>query len=384
MLLRPVRVCALFACAMALLVWFSVRAAGAAPSPTLPPALSLDAMIGQMVMVGFRGDGTDLASMRAVLEDIRAGRIGGVILFDRDWQTKRRGRNIVSTAQVARLCTLLQDAAPITLFIAVDQEGGRVQRLRPEHGFAATPAARELGARSPEQSRKTALALGAALRQTGITMNFAPVADVAVNPKGPAIGALGRAFAADARTVAAHAAAFAEGLAAANVAASYKHFPGHGSSVADSHYDLTDITATWNEAELLPYAAMPQNPRLMVMTGHLMHRGMDPELPASLSRRITTDLLRGKLGWKGVVVTDDLEMDAVAGRYTLEERVRLAIDAGADIILFGNNLSHHPEQGRRVHAAIADLVRTGHVSPARIAESWVRIRALKQALATSE
>ncbi|MDL2210574.1 glycoside hydrolase family 3 [Desulfovibrio sp. OttesenSCG-928-O18] len=343
-----------------------------------PATLSLDAMIGQMVMVGFRGDGTaETPELRAVLADIRAGRIGGVIFFDRDWQSKKRGRNIVSTAQTAKLTARLQREAAIPLFIAVDQEGGRVQRLRPDHGFAATPKPEDMGKNAPQATFETAFALGRALRELGINVNFAPVADVAVNPAGPAIGALGRAFSGDPAAVAAHSAAFATGLGKARVASSYKHFPGHGSSVADSHHNLTDITATWSEAELLPYKNPPRDIPLMMMTGHLMHKTLDPVFPASLSRAITTGLLREKLGWQGVVVTDDLEMDAIDLYYPMEERIRLAIEAGVDIILFGNNLKHHPEQGRRVHAVIKNLVASGKVSPERIAASWARIRALK-------
>lgn len=339
-------------------------------------------MIGQMVMTGFRGDGTNPndPELRAVLEDIRAGRIGGVIFFDRDRQTRKRGRNITSTKQTARLCALLQKNAPIPLFIAVDQEGGRVRRLRPEHGFPDTPSARELGGKSPEETRKTAQAMGAALKKIGINVNFAPVADVAIHPESPAIGALGRAFSGNSEEAADHAAAFMEGLAAARVIGSYKHFPGHGSAAADSHHALTDITGTWSEAELALYKRLPANGPFMVMTGHLMHKGLDAEFPASLSREITTGLLRNELGWQGVVVTDDLEMDAIDLFYSLEERIRLAIDAGVDIILLGNNLRHTPGQGRRVHAAIMELVRSGDISPERIAESWARIRTLKATL----
>ena len=349
---------------------------------SLPQTLPLDAMIGQMVMVGFRGNGSpaDAPELRVTLEDIRSGRIGGVIFFDRDWQTKKRGRNITSTASLTTLCALLQKTAPVPLFIAVDQEGGRVQRLRPDHGFPATPSAGELGKSTPENSRHAAYAMGKSLRGIGINLNFAPVADVAVNSKSPAIGALQRAFSADPALAAKHAAAFMQGLTEAGVIGSYKHFPGHGSAVADSHHKLTDITDTWSEQELIPYADLPANGPFMIMTGHLMHRGLDPRYPASLSRSVTTDLLRNKFGWQGVVITDDLEMDAINLFYPFEERIRLAIEAGVDIILFGNNLQYHPEQGRRVHETILKLVRNGTIPPERIAESWHRIRALKEQL----
>lgn len=364
---------------LCLLAFFLLCSPAEAKTAGMPETLCLDAMIGQMVMVGFRGDGAPPhgPELRGVLEDIGAGRIGGVILFDRDWQTKKRGRNITATAQVAKLSALLQKNAPIPLFIAVDQEGGRVRRLRPEHGFPATPSASELGRDTFEQTREAAVTMGKSLRALGITVNFAPVADVAVRPDSPAIGALGRAFSGDPRASAGHAEAFMTGLTQTGIIGSYKHFPGHGSAVADSHKKLTDITATWRNEELTLYKALSPNGPFMVMTGHLMHSGFDPEYPASLSRVITTGLLREKIGWRGVVITDDLEMDAIDLFYSMDERIRLAINAGVDIILFGNNLRHHPEQGRRVHAAIRRLVDNGTVTPERIAESWSRIRELK-------
>lgn len=350
--------------------------------PTQPP--SLEAMIGQMIMVGFRGDGAHPLSqeLRGLLEDIEKGRIGGVILFERDWQTKQRGRNIVSLPQVAALATLLQKNAAVPLFIAVDQEGGRVQRLRSEHGFPNVPSAAELGKNRPEKTRDAALRMGEALRKVGVNVNFAPVADVAVNPKSPAIGGIGRAFSQYPEIVARHAAAFAEGLAAAKIISCYKHFPGHGSAIVDPHHKLTDVTAVWNEKELLPYKSenLPPNIPMMIMTGHLLHKNFDPLHPASLSRAITTELLRDKLGWNGVVVTDDLEMNAVNLFYSLEDRIRLAINAGADIVLFGNNIHHHPQQGRRIHAVIRKLAAEGTVSAERIEESWRRIQALKKRL----
>ena len=355
------------------------------PSPVraanIPEELPLEAMIGQMIMVGFRGNGSaDTHELRAVLEDIRTGRIGGVIFFDRDWQTKKRGKNITSVAQTTKLCTLLQKGAAIPLFIAVDQEGGRVQRLRPDHGFPATPTAWELGQGETKNTYKTAYSMGEGLRRIGINVNFAPVADIAVNPESPAIGALNRAFSADPKTASKHAAAFLQGLTEAGVIGSYKHFPGHGSAIDDSHHKLTDISATWSEQELTPYTTLPPNGPFMVMTGHLFHRGLDPQYPASLSHAVTTNLLRGKLGWQGVVITDDLEMEAINLFYPFEQRIQLAIDAGVDIILFGNNLQYHPEQGQRVYRAILSLVQNGKISPARITESWRRIRTLKQAL----
>ncbi len=351
-------------------------------STALPADPPLEIMIGQMVMTGFRGTGQPPLSkdLRLLLEDIRTGRIGGVILFDLDWETKKRGRNIVSAPQVRELTALLQKDAPIPLFIAVDQEGGKVRRLAPAHGVPDTPAAAELGKKNPASVRRIARELGAALRGLGINCDFAPVADLAANPKSPAIARLERAFSADPHRASEYARAFSLGLADARVASSYKHFPGHGSAAADTHLGLTDITRTWNKNEIVPYQAanLPSGAPLMVMTGHLFHRDLDPELPASLSRRVTTDLLRNTLGWQGVVITDDVQMNAVRLYFDLEDTLKLAVQAGADIVLAGNNLSHSPDLGRRMHATLLKLVREGSIPEERVRQSWKRIRALKE------
>ncbi len=353
----------------------------AAQLPASPP---LETMVGQMIMTGFRGTGQSPLSpdLILLLEDIRAGRIGGVIFFDLDWATRKRGRNIVSAAQVKQLTTLLQEKSPIPLFIAVDQEGGRVRRLSAAQGVPDGPSAAELGKKSPADTRAAAEKLGKALRNLGINCNFAPVADLASNPDSPAIGKLGRAFSADPHWTAEHARAFAQGLGDARVASSYKHFPGHGSATADTHLGLTDITRTWRPEELIPYQAvnLPQDTPLMMMTGHLFHKDLDPELPASLSRRITTDLLRKKLGWQGVVITDDVQMNAVRHFFNLEDTLKLAVLAGADIVLAGNNLDHSPDLGRKMYIALLKLVREGKIPEERIRESWLRIKALKESV----
>ena len=198
-------------------------------------------------------------------------------------------------------------------------------------------------------------------------------------PASPAIGRLGRSFSADPQAVAAHGAAFADGLNDAGIVAVFKHFPGHGSARADSHKGVTDISATWSERELSPYrSALGRPGQRMVMTGHLFHAGLDPAFPATLSPSVINGLLRGRLGYDGVVVTDDLQMDAIAAEYTLEEVVLRAIGAGADILLFGNNLEYDPAIVAKVQAVIVRAVEDGTLSRARLEASWRRILKLKQ------
>ncbi len=353
----------------------------AAPAGDVPPA-PLSAMIGQMIMIGFRGTGEGPATrdFAIVLEDAAAGRIGGVVLFEPDYATKST-RNIVSIEQSRNLARLLQERAAVPLFVAVDQEGGAVRRFRPEHGVPATPSARRMGGMTGNEVGELASELGSLLARAGVNLDFAPVVDVDVNPASPAIGARERAFSADPAIVADRASAFAEGLWSRGVLPCYKHFPGHGGAAADSHLGFTDVSDTWSDRELAPYRDLfADGPPAMVMIGHLTLRRFDPDHPASLSRAVVDGMLRGGLGWDGVVITDDLQMRAIRERYSDKEALRLAVNAGVDIILAGNNLAHEPELGRRLHGILAELVAEGAVSPERIAESYRRIMRLKEQL----
>ena len=265
------------------------------------------------------------------------------------------------------------------LFVAVDQEGGKVARFQPGDGFPAFPSAAELGRGTPEATRRTALGMGRMLRELGVNLNFAPVLDVNVYPASPAIGRLGRSFSADPQAVAAHGAAFADGLNDAGIIAVFKHFPGHGSAHADSHKGVTDISATWSERELSPYRfALGRPGQRMVSDWAPTFPPGSSAFPATLSPSVINGLLRGRLGYDGVVVTDDLQMDAIAAEYTLEEVVLRAIGAGADILLFGNNLEYDPAIVAKVQAIIARAVEDGTISRARLEASWRRILKLKR------
>ena len=339
---------------------------------------TLSDMIGQMIMIGMKG--FELRDADPLLAGIRAGRAGNILLFERD--ALGGPKNIESPAQLRLLTARLQKAAPRPLCIAVDQEGGKVQRLRPERGFEGGPAAAVLGNGSPDATRQAARRMGLEMAAVGITMNFAPVADLNINPLNPAIGAMQRSFGANPHLAAAHAIAFGEGMIQAGVAPCLKHFPGHGSAREDSHDSLPDITASWQPTELIPFQkAILEGWAGAVMPGHLYHRGLDALRPASLSARVLNGLLRGTMGFTGVIVSDDLQMGAVAKAYSLEDRILLAVEAGVDILVFGNN-SRMPElSADKIHAVLLRLVQQGRISPARIAASFVRISRLKQRFA---
>lgn len=345
-------------------------AAGTASHPGEPP---LESMVGAMIMCGFRG--AELPPHSPFARALAAGRVGHVILFD--WDVERREpRNILSREQLTRLTHALRAIARRPLFIAVDQEGGRVCRLKPAHGFTPLPSARVMGQGAPEATRALARASGAEMRAVGINVDFAPVADVAGDAPS-AIGRLERSFGGDAGRVTQQASAFGLGLADAGVIPALKHFPGIGCGSGDTHLARVDIAACFDERrDLAPYAAaLARGWPGMVMVGHV-HTAMDTAHPASLSSAVVNGLLRQRMGWQGVVISDDMQMQAIRGHYPLEEAVRLAVEAGVDILLFGNNLHWQPDMAELAHATLLRLVREGRISRERVRASWQRIQHL--------
>lgn len=353
-----------------------------APTETPTPALpSLEEMAGQMLMLGFPG--TVLTADNPIVADIRERHIGSVILFSLNVATGGL-RNIESPGQVRALTQALQDTAGGGLLIAVDQEGGRVARLGPDHGFPPTRSAAELGASGdPGVTRAAAGELADTLASVGVNFNIAPVVDVNTNPANPVIGALERSFSADPAAVTAHAAAFIEAHRERGIITSLKHFPGHGSSTGDSHEGFVDVTQTWDPLELGPYRDLVAAGLAdTVMVAHVSNSNWDPEYPASLSPAVIQGMLREDIGFDGPVVSDDMGMGAITDHYSIEESIRLAIEAGNDILVFGGNLAGTPEGiGPRAHAAIVDLVRRGDIPEERIADSYRRITALKARVA---
>ena len=369
-------------CCLLVLACAQFCPAGPARAASLDPAdsPSLDRMLGSMLMLGFRG--AELAPGDPFLAAVRSGKVGHVLLFDRDLPGGGE-RNIRSPEQLRRLTAVLRAAAPGPMFIAVDQEGGRVRRLKPRQGFMDLPSARHMGQGSPAATGALAARLGAELASLGISVDLAPVADVDSNPDNPAIGRLGRSFSPNPRLAAQHALAFGQGLARAGVIPVLKHFPGQGGARRDSHLGLTDISRCWDGgSDLLPYAeAFRRGWPGMVMVGHLFHAGLDPEHPATLSTMVVTGLLRRGLGWQGVVISDDMQMKAVTDHYGLEQAILLAVRAGVDILVFGNNLQWDPDLPEKAHAALRRLVDSGKITPERIRASWERIAALHAAYA---
>lgn len=265
----------------------------------------LERKIGQMLLVGFRG--MEVEDSGPITEQIRAGQIGGIVLFDFDVLNHEPQRNIRSPEQVKALVDGLQGLADDVLFVAVDAEGGRVNRLKEQYGFAPTMSQEELGSRGLQAIREQADDIGTTMRELGINVNLAPVVDLNTNRESPAIGALGRSFSNDPKVVTEYAQATIASYHQNGVLTAIKHFPGHGSAKADSHLGFVDVSATWSDAELEPYRSLIDAGMAdMVMTAHVFNRKLDPSWPATLSPSIINGLLRKQLGFDGVVLSDDM------------------------------------------------------------------------------
>ncbi len=336
----------------------------------LPP---LEAMIGQMLIVGFDGLKPGEPGVERAVRQLERGQIGGVILMD---------RNIRSPKQVRKLTALFAGAkASQPPFIAVDQEGGRVQRLSSRKGFHRYPAARRIArSHGPLAAYFVYRRMAEELADAGFNLNFGPVVDLNLNARNHVINGRGRSYGSDPALVAAYAAAFVAAHRHAGVLTSLKHFPGHGSSPTDSHAKLVDITKSWSERELGPYRRLAAQHAIdTVMVGHLYHPEFSEDgLPATLAPNAVA-WLREDLAFDGVVITDDLGMGAVRKQHSLKEALVLAVNAGNDLLLMSNHAKGEDPAARAI-GAIRAAVEDGRIPKSRIADAYRRVTALKSAL----
>lgn len=337
-------------------------------------AQTLEQMAGQMIVVGFAGDSVDDKGVAAVREEIATGGIGGVMFLQ---------VNVASRNNVEAMNEAFRAAAPDGLppFITLDQEGGQVERLTSEVGFKEIPDAATVARTIPvDEVRPLYAAQARAIAEWGFSVNFAPVVDLDINPDNQVIAKFGRSFGAGADSVA----LYAEQVIAAHhengLLTALKHFPGHGSSTADSHEGYVDITRTWTDKELTPYRNLIAGGYSdFVMVGHLIDTEVDPSgLPSSFSRVWIDERLRGELGFTGVVITDDLEMGAIREHFDLEETVTRAVEAGVDVLLFSNTAKPRTSLADEVRAILVAKAEADPAFKARIEQSYARIVALKQ------
>ena len=327
-----------------------------------------------MIMIGIAKAEID----PVVLEEVKQGKAGTILLFE---------KNIPKTNSYAGLKKILytyQQSAPIPLFISIDQEGGRVNRLKEKYGFPRSISAAQMGkAKSLDSVRYYGASTASTLAGLGFNINFAPVVDVAVNPENPIIAKVERSFSANEDSVALMASAFIEEHRKVGVLTALKHFPGHGSSKDDTHLGMADVTDTWSERELKPYSTMIASGLVdAIMTSHIVNKKLDQSgLPGTLSKDVLDGVLRKKLGYNGVVIWDDMQMLAITKNYGFEEAIKLAINAGVDILCFSNNIAGSEARTvDKVHEIIRRYVERGEIPVQRINESFTRVIKLKKSM----
>ncbi len=330
--------------------------------------------IGQMIMVGIRGTHLSGDAMEQTRNQITNGEIGGIILFKHNIKNSRQFRIFVKSLK----------ALPVEqpLLLAVDEEGGRVRRLRKSQGFEEFPSAATVGAKNtPDEAYRIYSRMAKQIQQTGLNVNLAPVVDVNINKISPAIGQLNRSFSRNPGQVYEFSEAFIRAHNDVGVLTTLKHYPGHGSSREDSHNGITDITATWRSSEQVPFKRLIDSARVdMIMAGHLMDRGVDPKFPASISKAHIQLTLRDDLGYDGVVITDDLQMGAIINRFELEDIIISAINAGCDILQFSDPQDLNEDLPNRIVEIVLQAIEAGQIDPQRIQESYDRIIKLKSRL----
>lgn len=332
--------------------------------------VSIREKIGQMFMIGFQGT----ALSEELKEIITNYGIGGVIIFS---------RNIESPSQIKDLINSLQKLSlqknQIPLFVSIDQEGGRVFRLKPP--FRQYPSYGELGRTGSEDAvRSNALAMAEELIEIGVNMNMAPALDVNTNPKNPIIG--DRSFSSNPDVVSRLGAYAIKAFTEKGIIAVGKHFPGHGDTSSDSHLELPVVNHNikrLENIELKPFIHAFKNGLRAVMTAHVLYPALDADFPATLSERIIKNILRKKYGFNGVVISDDLEMKAISNRYTDEDAGILSVRAGVDILL----ICHSNDKQLIMFDSLLKAVENGNIKEERIEESFSRIMKLKEEAITA-
>lgn len=335
---------------------------------------SLDIKIGQMIMVGFPA--TKIEANDPLLKEIEKGNVGGVILFEKNIDS------VESYQHLKNLTFTMQTHAKVPLFMAIDQEGGRVNRLKTKYGFPRSVTAAYLGKlNNADSTRYYAQSTAATLAGLGFNVNFAPVLDLASNPDNPVIAKIGRSYSADPEIVAKHAAIVMKEHTRLGVITVGKHFPGHGSSKADTHKGMADVTNTWKENELVPYQKLNEAGLLKgVMSAHIVNEHLDKlGLPGTLSESILNGILRKRIGYDGVVFSDDMQMHAITKYYGIEKALEMGINAGLDVVIFSNNIRASKDRDfDYLHSLIKQLVLDGKIKMERIDQSYQRIMKLKK------
>ena len=333
----------------------------------------------QMIMVGF--DGLSLTKENPIYRDIKKNHIGGVILFNQKGWVENTQKNIKDFEQLKSLISQLNQISKTPLFIAIDQEGGKVARLSPEFGVS-TYSAWDLGQKNdPAFTRQEAQKTATVLKNLGINVNFAPCVDIVLNPKS-IIRFKDRSFSENnPELVASHAEQFIQAYQESGVLPVLKHFPGHGSATGDTHEGYVDITNEYQDIELEPYKILlPKYPKVGVMVAHVFNKNIDEQKPLSLSYQNVTKNLKEGLNFEGIVFSDDLQMGALTKQHSWHDIIVEAINAGNDVLVIGNNLTYDPDIADRTLKIILQAIKDGEIDPNRIDQAYTRIMNVKSKL----
>lgn len=344
-------------------------------------AKSIEQLVGQIIIAGFRGK--NLLNGSEIKKYIDKYNIAGVILYDIDLELggsemKPGTRNIESPKQIKVLTSQLQNISKIPLLISVDQEGGNSSRLKAIYGFEENPSWKHIGLlNNPLITKQFSQSMASTLSEAGINLNFAPVLDLDFGD-GTVISDSDRAFSKDPKTVVEHSKIFISAHREKGIISCGKHFPGLGTASGDTHEGFTDITNTWTIKDVLPFDKLIQSKDLdTIMVSHAFDNKLDPEYPASLSKKIISDMLKTDLGFEGVVICDDPSMRAISDHYSMEDTFELMINAGIDLFCLGNNLIYDNDYIPKAIHTICHLIDTGKIQKTRILESVNRIDTLK-------
>ena len=330
----------------------------------------LDHMIGQMIIVGVRG--TKPSQDKALLDNIRKGRVGGVVLYEKNIDKKNPKEGFKTLIDSLHAASTM-----LPFLVSIDQEGGAVNRLKTKYGYPKSVTATYLGNLNDfDTTRHYASITAKECDYLGINVNFAPVLDLCKNKENPIIAKYERCYSDEPELTAKHAMETVRGHHDYNVLTVVKHFPGHGSSRHDTHEGMADVTDYWGEEELIPFRRLiDANLCDAVMTAHIVNRKLCADgYPATFSTEVNQKLLREEMGFDGVIFSDDMQMKAVSKHYGTKEAIRLTINSGVDFLMFSNNIGGVSEQTiDNVHRLIKELVEEGAISYERIEESYLRI-----------
>ena len=344
--------------------------------------------ISQMLIVGFNG--TVLTKDNPIYDDILKERVSGVIIFSKDSSKLQNvdgkadtTKNVTSPEQLKNLIEDMQKISKQKLFFAIDEEGGQISRLPKKYGFdVETLSHQKLGKLNDTQTTyNEAKKIAKTLKFLGINFNFAPCVDLSLNEISKVIYKKERSFSRNPQVVVAHAKEFIKAHREENILTSIKHFPGHGSVSADTHKGFVDATQNWQEIELEPYKTLiNENFVDSIMISHIYNSNFDKKFPSSLSYNTIQKLLKEKLNYQGLVVTDDLQMNAITSNYDFETSIVNAINAGSDIVILGNNLKYNPNAAKEFNDTVYYAVKKGKIKRSQINKSHKKIMQIKKKL----